>query len=89
MKATGKISWEYFLDKFQDAQSHGNGQTIPIKPAHKYNPNMGTRETANLRDIIRMLDNHVKHAYSSFKEAFLQIDIVSNNSVCDRRITWY
>lgn len=74
VKATGKISWEYFLDKFQDPQSHGNGQTIPIKPAHKYHPNMGTGETTNIRDIVKLLDNHVKSAYGSFKNAFLQLD---------------
>ena len=36
VKASGKISWEYFLEKFQDSQGPGNGQTIPIKPAHKW-----------------------------------------------------
>ena len=35
IKASGKISWEFFLEKFQDPQAAGNGQTIPIKPGHK------------------------------------------------------
>ena len=35
IKASGKISWEYFLSKFQTPLGHHNGQTIPIKPSHK------------------------------------------------------
>ena len=36
IKATGRISWEFFLEKFQDPQSSGNGQTVPIGKNHKY-----------------------------------------------------
>ena len=36
IKATGKLSWEAFLEKFQNPQNNYNGQTIPIKPGHKW-----------------------------------------------------
>lgn len=35
VKGSGKISWEQFLDKFQDPQGGGNGQTIPMRNNHK------------------------------------------------------
>ena len=35
VRGTGKISWELFLDKFQDPQAKNNGQTIPLKQNHK------------------------------------------------------
>lgn len=35
MRGTGKVSWEQFLEKFQDPQGDGNGQTIPIGRNHK------------------------------------------------------
>jgi len=35
VRGTGKVSWEQFLAKFQDPQSVGNGQTLPIGQNHK------------------------------------------------------
>ena len=35
IRGTGKVSWEQFLSKFQDPQSVGNGQTLPIGQNHK------------------------------------------------------
>ena len=43
----------------------------------RYFPNEGTQVTTNIQDIIKLLDNHVKNAYSSFKKAFLEIDKVN------------
>ena len=36
IRANHKISYQQFLDKFQMPVTKGNGQTIPIKPNHKY-----------------------------------------------------
>ena len=36
IRANHKISYEQFLEKFQMPVTKGNGQTIPIKPSHKY-----------------------------------------------------
>ena len=40
---------------------------------------MGADEKADLRDLLRLLDNHVQSHYSSYKNAFLQLDAVSIN----------
>ena len=36
IRANHKISYEQFLEKFQMPVAKANGQTIPIKPSHKY-----------------------------------------------------
>lgn len=36
IRANHKIPYEQFLEKFQAPVTKGNGQTIPIKPNHKY-----------------------------------------------------
>ena len=38
---------------------------------------MGVDEKADLRDLLRVLDNHVQSHFSSYKNAFLQLDVVS------------
>ena len=49
----------------------------------RFFPNMGVGEKADLRDLLKTLDSHVQSHYSSYKNAFLQIDIVSmKESVC-------
>ena len=43
---------------------------------YRYFPIRGAEESKNMSEIVRLLDAHVKNAYSSFKTAFLQIDKV-------------
>ncbi|XP_023929939.1 EF-hand calcium-binding domain-containing protein 6 [Lingula anatina] len=74
VKASGKIQWEWFLDKFQDPQGSGNGQTVPMRVNHKYFPIRETEETMDADGILSLLRNKIENGYSSFKNAFLQID---------------
>ena len=37
---------------------------------------MGVGEKTDLRELLRVLDNHVQSHYSSYKSAFLQLDAV-------------
>ena len=78
IKASGKVCWGAVLSKFQDPQSHGNGQTIPIKSNHKYFPVKQYTEDATSDELWNLLHRHVTSAYGSFKHAFLEID-----EVCD------
>ncbi|PIK51188.1 putative EF-hand calcium-binding domain-containing protein 6 [Apostichopus japonicus] len=73
-KASHKIPWEHFLDKFQDPQSNGNGQTIPIKPNHKFNPVREAERPFTVDEIVSLLQRHVSDMYPSFKQAFLTFD---------------
>ncbi|CAH1799481.1 unnamed protein product [Owenia fusiformis] len=75
IKASGRVAWEWFLEKFQDAQNDGNGQTIPIKPGHKYFPIRGDQEKSSVKDILRMLCEKVELGSNNLKDAFLKIDI--------------
>ena len=43
---------------------------------NRYFPNMGVDEKGDLRDILRLLDDHVQSRYNSYKKAFLQLDVV-------------
>ena len=36
VKASGRVSWEIFLEKFQNPVTVGNGQTLPIRLNHRY-----------------------------------------------------
>nr|XP_022292188.1 EF-hand calcium-binding domain-containing protein 6-like isoform X2 [Crassostrea virginica] len=74
VKGTGKISWEQFLDKFQDPQGGGNGQTIPMRPNHKFFPIREGIQVVPTDDIWKLLYKHVQSHYPSLKQAFLQID---------------
>ncbi|KAJ8031739.1 EF-hand calcium-binding domain-containing protein 6 [Holothuria leucospilota] len=73
-KASHKIPWEHFLLKFQDPQSAGNGQTIPIRPNHKFNPVREAESPMTVEEILDLLHKHVSNMYTSFKQAFLQFD---------------
>ncbi|XP_022111865.1 EF-hand calcium-binding domain-containing protein 6-like [Acanthaster planci] len=74
LKASHKIPWEHFLEKFQNPRIEGNSQTIPIKPNHKVNPiREGDREM-EVEEILTLLHKHVTNMYPSIKEAFLAFD---------------
>lgn len=75
VRATGRIAWEEFLERFQDPVTLGNGQTLPIKPGHKFFPVKEGIQTLEVDDIWKMLYKHVNSNYGSFKQAFLQFDI--------------
>ncbi|XP_071791136.1 EF-hand calcium-binding domain-containing protein 6-like [Asterias amurensis] len=74
LKASHKIPWEHFLEKFQNPRIEGNGQTIPIKPNHKVNPIREGDSEMEVEDIARLLHKHVTNMYPSIKEAFLAFD---------------
>ncbi|XP_069133814.1 EF-hand calcium-binding domain-containing protein 6-like isoform X1 [Argopecten irradians] len=86
VKGTGKISWEAFLEKFQDAQAPGNGQTLPIKPGHKFFPIREEMQSFEVDDIWRLLYKHVHNHYHSIKQAFLQFDITRKGRVTRREL---
>jgi len=70
------VCWGVVLSKFQDPQSEGNGQSIPIKSNHKYFPVKQYNEEATSDELWNLLHRHVTSAYGSFKNAFLQMDEV-------------
>ncbi|KAI8489383.1 EF-hand calcium-binding domain-containing protein 6 [Branchiostoma belcheri] len=76
IKASGKVPWEHFLEKFQDPQADGNGQTIPIKPEanRKVNPIREAEGSPHISDIIEKLRKHILDGYSTIKQAFLVFD---------------
>ncbi|XP_074648584.1 EF-hand calcium-binding domain-containing protein 6-like [Tubulanus polymorphus] len=75
VKASGRISWEIFLNKFQDPQAFGNGQTLPIRHNnHQYFPVRGTGQAKSDEEVIDLLHDKVLHHYPSLKHAFLQFD---------------
>ncbi|XP_066264763.1 EF-hand calcium-binding domain-containing protein 6-like isoform X1 [Branchiostoma lanceolatum] len=76
IKASGKVAWEHFLEKFQDPQADGNGQTIPIKPEanRKVNPIREAEGSPHISDIIEKLRKHILDGYSTIKQAFLVFD---------------
>ncbi|XP_070545178.1 EF-hand calcium-binding domain-containing protein 6-like isoform X2 [Ptychodera flava] len=73
-KASHKIPWEHFLEKFQDPRIQGNGQTIPIKWNHKVNPIRETDKEIKAKDILKLLHKYVVNMYPSLKQAFLSFD---------------
>ncbi|XP_076811807.1 EF-hand calcium-binding domain-containing protein 6-like [Clavelina lepadiformis] len=74
VRGTGKVSWEQFLGKFQDPQSSGNGQTLPIGQNHKVNPIRHSLGDATTPEILKKLKKHVLNNYSTLKQAFLAFD---------------
>lgn len=74
VRGTGKVSWEQFLQKFQDPQSNGNGQTLPIGSNHKINPVREALQVSTMPEILENLKKHVLQNYSSLKQAFLKFD---------------
>ncbi|XP_006816237.1 EF-hand calcium-binding domain-containing protein 6-like [Saccoglossus kowalevskii] len=73
-KASHKIPWEHFLEKFQDPRIEGNGQTIPIKWNHKVNPIRESDKKIQPNEILKLLHRHVINMYPSLKQAFLSFD---------------
>ncbi|XP_072165535.1 EF-hand calcium-binding domain-containing protein 6-like isoform X2 [Diadema setosum] len=73
-KASHKIPWEHFLEKFMDPRIEGNGQTIPIKWNHKVNPIREGDSDMDPAEIMKLLHKHVTNMYPSIKEAFLAFD---------------
>ncbi|KAL4233424.1 EF-hand calcium-binding domain-containing protein 6 [Mactra antiquata] len=74
VRGTGRIGWEDFLEKFQEPVAVGNGQTIPIRPNHKYFPVKEGITTLAVDDIWKLLYKHVQSNYASIKQAFLEFD---------------
>eukprot|EP00058_Branchiostoma_floridae_P003899 XP_002589387.1 hypothetical protein BRAFLDRAFT_77829 [Branchiostoma floridae] len=76
IKASGKVAWEHFLEKFQDPQADGNGQTIPIKPEanRKVNPIREAEGVPHISEVIEKLRKHILDGYSTIKQAFLVFD---------------
>ncbi|XP_053398276.1 EF-hand calcium-binding domain-containing protein 6-like [Mercenaria mercenaria] len=75
VRATGRIGWEDFLEKFQEPMMTGNGQTLPIRPNHKFFPVKEGIQTVEVDEIWKLLYKHVQSNYGSFKQAFLQFDV--------------
>ncbi len=53
----------------------------------RYFPNMGVDEKGDLRDILRLLDDHVQSRYNSYKKAFLQLDVVREHYLFPSTLT--
>ncbi|XP_071941657.1 EF-hand calcium-binding domain-containing protein 6-like [Antedon mediterranea] len=73
-KASHKVPWEHFLEKFQNPRIEGNGQTLPIKCNHKVNPIREAEYDVEMKDLLKMLHKHVTTRYTSIKDAFLVFD---------------
>ncbi|KAK3098848.1 hypothetical protein FSP39_023679 [Pinctada imbricata] len=86
VRGTGKIAWEIFLDKFQDPQGTGNGQTIPMRHNHKFFPVRENLHTVQTDDLWRLLYKHVQSHYPSLKEAFLQFDSTRRGKVTRKEL---
>lgn len=79
-KASGKLSWEKFLRKFEDPlMSRRNGQTLPIKPGHVFFPGRGTDEQIPFTDVVKLLVKRMKFGHSTLRRAFLQLDKVKSS----------
>lgn len=73
-KASHKIPWEHFLEKFQKPRLEGNGSTIPIKCNHKVNPIREAEENMPAEEMLKLLKKHVNNMHTSIKSAFLAFD---------------
>ncbi|KAM6093501.1 EF-hand calcium-binding domain-containing protein 6 [Chlamydotis macqueenii] len=74
LKTTGKISWQQFLEKFQDPGStFENRQTIPMRKNHKVNPARGDEDFSS-DTVLQKLHRYIRDAYPSLKQAFLMLD---------------
>ncbi|XP_033107844.1 EF-hand calcium-binding domain-containing protein 6-like isoform X2 [Anneissia japonica] len=74
LKASHKVPWEHFLEKFQHPRIEGNGQTLPIKCNHKVNPIREAEYDVDMKELLKMLHKHVTSRYTSLKDAFLVFD---------------
>lgn len=86
VRGSHKVSWEAFLEKFQDPQSTGNGQTLPIKSSHKFFPIREGMKTVEVDDIWKLLFKHVQSHYPSLKQAFLEIDATRKGRVTRKEL---
>ncbi|XP_020616607.1 EF-hand calcium-binding domain-containing protein 6-like [Orbicella faveolata] len=84
IRANHKISYEQFLEKFQMPVAKANGQTIPIKPSHKYNPVREAEEMPSTDDIWKLLHSKIMNSFSSVKQAFLVFDDNKDGRVTKR-----
>ncbi|XP_078353734.1 EF-hand calcium-binding domain-containing protein 6-like [Oculina patagonica] len=84
IRANHKISYEQFLEKFQMPVTKGNGQTIPIKPSHKYNPVREAEQMPTTDDIWKLLHSKIMNSFSSVKQAFLVFDDNKDGRVTKR-----
>lgn len=86
IQANHKIPYVQFLDKFQMPVATGDGQTIPIKPSHKYNPVREAEENAmpSTEDIWKLLHDRIMNSFSSIKQAFLVFDDNKDGRVTKR-----
>ncbi|EMP33996.1 EF-hand calcium-binding domain-containing protein 6, partial [Chelonia mydas] len=80
-KATGKIAWHQFLEKFQDPVTYENGQTLPIRKKHRVNPIRGIDEAFSSDSVLLKLHRHIQNAYPSLKQAFLMIDTKQDGKI--------
>ncbi|XP_050792351.1 EF-hand calcium-binding domain-containing protein 6 [Gopherus flavomarginatus] len=80
-KATGKIAWHQFLEKFQDPVTYENGQTLPIRKNHRVNPIRGMDEAFSSNSVLLKLRRHIQNAYPSLKQAFLMIDTKQDGKI--------
>nr|XP_042704136.1 EF-hand calcium-binding domain-containing protein 6 isoform X2 [Chrysemys picta bellii] len=80
-KATGKIAWHQFLEKFQDPLTYENGQTLPIRKNHRVHPIRGMDEAFSSNSILLKLRRHIQNAYPSLKQAFLMIDTKQDGKI--------
>ncbi|CAM4479605.1 unnamed protein product [Lepidochelys kempii] len=80
-KATGKIAWHQFLEKFQDPVTYENGQTLPIRKKHRVNPIRGMDEAFSSDSVLLKLHRHIQNAYPSLKQAFLMIDTKQDGKI--------
>eukprot|EP00794_Sanderia_malayensis_P008630 gene8630-9562_t len=74
VRASHKIPYDHFLDKFKSLGQEGNGQTIPIVPSHKVNPIREAESPLEMKEVWTRLKSHILSNYSSIKKAFLVFD---------------
>ncbi|CAL1541366.1 unnamed protein product [Lymnaea stagnalis] len=74
IRASGRVAWEIFLEKFQSPISIGNGQTIPIGSNYRIYPIMEMQRVVEWDSIWKQLYKRVQSHYNGLKEAFLQMD---------------
>jgi len=86
IRANHKIPYVQFLEKFEAPVTNSEGQTIPIKPSHKYNPVREAEENLmpTTEDIWKLLHDRILNSFSSVKQAFLVFDDNKDGRVTKR-----
>ncbi|KAH9512262.1 hypothetical protein Btru_041326 [Bulinus truncatus] len=74
VRASGRVAWEIFLEKFQNPVNIGNGQSLPIRSNYRIHPIMETQKIVDWDTIWTQLYKRVQSHFNSLKEAFLQMD---------------